>query len=924
MPNIELKIRHQRASKIAAAARFVQGQTSQAWLAEIERWPLAHQDLRLIPVAQKESNQSSACRRKLLGVLVFSCDAKPLSGLPGVTNALNYGCLGGRFYLPCNGAIYPNLNPDELEDLMIAENVYLWHPAVGLLAAAPNGVFTISDLLSSTAPPLARWEHARQGIFLESRLQSLSLEPPAGLTAQSVLTDGQDDIGEHSEDLKNLAPSPDERASNPTGQISHLSQSLMRSFAKMIQNATQWAPANADRRTWINGVEDWATAKLNGISQKLERERFKELYRLQNLLKNDPDQGLKYALPLNSDAFNRGVASPSARLGRRNVDFSLSGLRGGGATDAWDIPHELQNQLTNQYRTLAGREARLGRHRRAAYIYGELLNDMNAAARTLETGKHYREAAVIYRKKLNRDDEAARCLERGGLWTEAIELYDELKQFEKSGDLYAQLDNQEQSQNSYLTARKAAVDKRDFLDAARIEKDKLQDTDAAIETLKRGWPGHHQAVQCLKKSFQVMASAGQHESAKQWLTEVANGRISKQNLNQTVKVISELANHYPDQSTCDLATEKTYQIVSQTIENGRMRDPASLLSSVARLHPADELLHRDCDRFGLKSFGSKAKATAKSNQGSASRKVELVRSVKLPRNFQWVNAIALGDGFLAVAKRGRNAKVVRLSADIEQTGEFSSALSADTTLDFILSGGGSGATAVVHLPSDRRFASRQVLANESSTRLKGDKRLSLDANTIGITEGGFGQWQILRYQKYQLLLETVATNGELVNSRVFSHNPVEHDAQTPVPMYHDGDKLFIGMGKRLVTSKGYDRIDTLELPEPTVGMAGSVRKVSTRVALSFDYGFRVLWEAYDSKLSGLMSDTLYRPKLLFTSAGYLIAADEDQCEVYRSSAGSIEWMGKIETNGCRALMRTNQSNGFALLNDEGAIEIYRI
>ena len=938
MPNIQLKIRHQEVSQHATAAWFVHGDTSEAWLAEIERWAVAHEDLCLIPVAQTKPNHSPNLSpnhspnlspnpaRKLIGALVYIshfAEKAATDELPRATNALNYGCLCDRFYLPCNGALHPQLTQDELEDLLTPDNVYVWHPAVGLMVAGPSEVFSISDLLTAIPPKHARWEHARQGLFLETRLRSLSLERQADLTPESVFKDGQDDIGGQIENLKDLAPSPDEPSPNPTGPIANVSEAFFQSFAKMIQKGTHWVPAHADHPTWINGIENWATEKLNGISQRLEKERYKELYRLQKLLKDDPDQGLKYALPLNSDSLHRGLASPASTLGRRNVDFSLSGLRGGGSADFWDVPQELRNELTNQYRELAVREARLGRHRRAAYIYGELLSDMNAAARTLETGKHYREAAVIFRKKLNRDDEAARCLEHGGLWTEAIELHDELKNFEKSGDLYAKLDNHEQARASYQAACEQANDRRDFLEAARIEKDKLDDSDAAIKTLKRGWPEHPQAVECLKKSFQLMGSDGKHESAKQWLTEVVEGRLPKKHLNQTVKEISELANNYPDQATRDLATEKTYQIVSQTIENGRLPDLNSLLSSVARLHPNDELLQRDCQRFRLNRFETASKVKAKSNQNTAGREIEMMRAVKLQKNFQWCNAIAFGGGFLAVGKENRKAKVVQLSAAIEQMAEFTSALSSNTTEDFLLANGNGRLNAVVHLSGDRRFASRQLSAHQSMDQLKDDQSLSLDANTVGITEGGFGQWQILRFQNHQLLLDTVATNGDLVNSQIVPFQPQLHESQIPIPMFNDADMLFIAMGTLLLTSKGSSPMEVLKLPEPAVGMAGSIRRASTRVALSFEYGFRVLWKAYDSDLSVLMSDTLYKPKLLFTSAGYLIAADDDQCVVYRSTAGKFEWLGKVEINGCRALMRTGNSSGFALLNDAGEIEIYR-
>ena len=87
------------------------------------------------------------------------------------------------------------------------------------------------------------------------------------------------------------------------------------------------------------------------------------------------------------------------------------------------------SQLRAKYMELAGREMRLGRYRRAAYIYAHLLGDLTNAAAALIAGKHWREAAVLYRDRLKRPEMAAKCLEQGGLWAEAIEFYEQLERF---------------------------------------------------------------------------------------------------------------------------------------------------------------------------------------------------------------------------------------------------------------------------------------------------------------------------------------------------------------------------------------------------------------------------------------------------------------------------------------------------------------
>ena len=104
------------------------------------------------------------------------------------------------------------------------------------------------------------------------------------------------------------------------------------------------------------------------------------------------------------------------------------------------MPYDLQQKLLAKYRELANREKRLKRYRRAAYIYAELIGDVETAAAVLEEGKHFREAAEIYRKHLHKPLLAARTYESGGLFREAVEIYEELELWEEAGDVYGKME----------------------------------------------------------------------------------------------------------------------------------------------------------------------------------------------------------------------------------------------------------------------------------------------------------------------------------------------------------------------------------------------------------------------------------------------------------------------------------------------------
>ena len=115
---------------------------------------------------------------------------------------------------------------------------------------------------------------------------------------------------------------------------------------------------------------------------------------------------LRFALPLGANA-PRGIAPPSNRLTARDTDFSLSSLGRPSAMDAWFVEERLRKDLIARYHEVATRELSLGRYRRAAYIYAELLGDLTAAANALRRGRYYREAAVLYRDRLHSPTMAA-------------------------------------------------------------------------------------------------------------------------------------------------------------------------------------------------------------------------------------------------------------------------------------------------------------------------------------------------------------------------------------------------------------------------------------------------------------------------------------------------------------------------------------
>ncbi len=452
----------------------------------------------------------------------------------------------------------------------------------------------------------------------------MSLEPGERLSAEDILQQAGSDIGSQRTALDKLPPTPDERFGGLFAKISKPLQGPLRSLKEWLnRKSTGQKPSQAeklpskstDTHTAGPGWLGWGLAPFAlavGTSAKLvgrlferlgassfidQMTRNREIDRLMHLLKNDPDQGLQFALPLGGSEQSRGIAAPSNRLAARNASFDLGRVGHGGPADYWDIPVDQQRQLIQQYRELALREMQLGRHRRAAFIYAELLNDLVSAAGALEAGLHYREAAVLYRDRLKRRQDAARCLERGGQLDESAELYIELGLFEQAAELYLRLDRRDEAEQLLRRWVAQLIVNDDLRNASRVLHDKLHDINETIAVLDGGWPRSSLAQWCLREQFVVLGRHSRHDEASQRIRNVGSNLPSHHLVKMVALTLSNVAGDYPDVTIRELASDQTRILVAAALPHAAPAEATELLANISRLAPEDRLLSRDCDRY---------------------------------------------------------------------------------------------------------------------------------------------------------------------------------------------------------------------------------------------------------------------------------------------------------------------------------------
>jgi hypothetical protein len=510
----------------------------------------------------------------------------------------------------------------------------VWHPACGLAGIEPGDGLPVAALLAWPPAREADWGRTRPGIVVNERLRSV--EPEGALTTETIMDEGRDDIGSEAGDLPQQPAAPGE---SPLSSLKAAGARALSAAARagkcLIDKLRHTAAGHSTSgETWVDRVQSWLNKVAQSATQSAnyESERARELRHLLNMLANDPDQGLKYALPLGCDA-HRGQAPPSGRLSRRDVNFDLSRLGGGGPADFWQVPAQIQYDLIREYRRLAEREMHLGRHRRAAYIFAELLNDLAGAAAALASGGHFREAAVLYRDRLNLPREAAKYLEQGGLWSEALQLYEELHEFEMAGDVALKLEQPTDAQRFYRLAVDCIFERGDYLATAKLLEHKLKAPDEALDVLSRGWSSLNQHRQCVGETFRLLGRLGRHDAAAEHLARCTTTTVSTFLYTDSACELTNVAQTYPDERVRSAAADTVRVLVASRVREALEDERRLLLDAVAGLAPEDRLLSRDCRRF-LEQRSKPVHRPSPIDRQPV-REAELVRDILLPPNVAW-------------------------------------------------------------------------------------------------------------------------------------------------------------------------------------------------------------------------------------------------------------------------------------------------
>lgn len=909
---LPLQLRHDPALDAAPAAWFLPGESAARWLEELVRCGLAGMESRLFIVRRSIADPTPA------GLLVVPSRANLVSEAPaGIPCRL----IGGSFFVPGDAALHPPVAESELRRLA-ATPLSFYHPVFGLSSLEP--ALHVADLIETPIEAPSNWNFARPGASALPELVAVMLIQPPSL--KDIFGGADEEIG--AEPLEDLPPVPDEPADTALGKSG---REMRKFFAKGLSEFMRRVPHKALRRTWLNEMEDWANKQLRSVTSEIEKLRNKELHRLLRLLDTDPEAGLRQAIPMNSFP-HRGTGPPGVRLGSHSLNFDPSRM-GGRPADFWNVPQDLQETLRRRYREMADREMQLGRHRRAAYIYAQLLGDLVSAANAFKQGRLFREAALLYEEHLRNPLEAARCLAEGGLLAEAIERYEKLERWLDVADLQERAGNQaaaEEAIHRVINERRA---NHDILGAAKLVEERLRQPEDAVQMLLGAWPSSHQAIGCLGAAFQLLARLGKHEVALERLAQLKREPVPEALTLPLLSVLGAAARDYPHERARHASADLSRVLIARRLQRpGSLTEEAGgLLDHLVRLAPQDRLLSRDANRYLIDRRNAERRVirVALPPPLPGNKPVE-ARRFDLPRQIQWVELRRELHWFFAL---GVTRKRITLLRGVWE-GEYQS-LSWDCPAETVRHGfvfeptAERGKAVALARPGGEPLAQKQFPASDLffNVACMAGTPLWLPAQGYPFAIGADAVWSVHLAAGRAVLSCYDKVHGRLQRTLDITDSLLS-DAirtnETKLCLAAVENTVAIALGNRLLWTNGEGLVTRVELPGQAVRVCATIPNTRRGAAVMMDHGAVLYWAGTNTCVE--LDRDIASPMCAFVPLGPLILASGSKIMVLDFGSEAVRLNTKLELTGQKivGVSATSETGEFAVLNDCGVIIVYRM
>lgn len=476
---MQLRIEPHTGNHYPLRAILVRGSSMVQWMDQIQALGLHPADMDVYPVPGNKANSYVAC--------VLLPHAAVQLPLPGKNQYLQQPHAG--ILIPEHSRLYPLLSEEEAGRLT-GPHTWLLHPEWGLVELASPVAW--ENLLKLPEEQAALLRSPAPAPFVPESLQRIFIREVAPEEALKEME------ARHFPESKPLAD-------KPLNLLEKIKLGFLRPFFRSPgAGAAAQDDAAPEKGRFLKKLDaligrkgqkkSW-TDKLQMNYEELERRNKESIERLLEMFRKNPELALQYAVPL-GDGLERGGEGGLMGFNRRWSDFSLFGntnFRSGGRVTHDEHFAKLQQQYLQSAKDMAAKKE----YHKAAFIYLKLLKMPNMAASVLEEGGHYADAAAIYLKHMKDKRNAAQCYEKGNMLPQAIELYKELGEHEKAGDLYMLLRQPQEANRCYDKVVSSLAGNHQFLKASLVCRQKMNDAERAQEILLQGWILDKDTFNCL-------------------------------------------------------------------------------------------------------------------------------------------------------------------------------------------------------------------------------------------------------------------------------------------------------------------------------------------------------------------------------------------------------------------------------------------
>lgn len=488
--------------------------------------------------------------------------------------------IGSVLFIPAAAKLYPPLNETEIRQLFRSE-LQLFHPEIGLVELTETLDF--NQILTLPQPIPTKITKPASSVFIPKEIISFQIQ---AIPAEEALAALEENFFPKKEKMKRDGLNPIERIKlsfyrllfEKTGKGNNLETRPNRVIGKLS--------------TWLGtlfpGMKNWIK-KIEYDFQDLEKRNQKQIDKFLDLMKTNPLEALKYAIPLDEQGSSRGILENGRfDLLERWFDFSTTDRSSYGSGRTINLGSHY-DALEKQYRETAAMLLENKEYQKAAFVYLKLLKDYSAAAQALEDGGYYQEAAAIYLNQIRNKTKAALCYEKGRMIGEAIAIYKELHEDEKVGDLYMLIQNKEQAYHYFEKTITRHKQVEQYFQAAMIYQQKIKDIPQAQKLLLEGWRGNKETFNCLNSYVNNI------EDQKVLMQELERIKMEEVNLNNSKVFLQVIQYEYlKNTSLSPVVKEMAYEIVAAQIQ----KNP-DLVSELKGFNPGDKEFIKDTIRFKI-------------------------------------------------------------------------------------------------------------------------------------------------------------------------------------------------------------------------------------------------------------------------------------------------------------------------------------